>query len=73
MRTYVRNVALSIYGTLSYHKWQEHVHFKHSVSYLANVIIFLEVFYIFGLSEYSYELIHLCRSYYVTTDAARLT
>ena len=54
VRIYVINVALSIYGTPSYHKWQEHPRFIHLLLYLANTIHVLGFFYIERLVEYLY-------------------
>ena len=73
MRTYIIQLVLSIYGSVTFPEWQERVHLRCFVSYLAECIIFMGVFYIFGMYKYSYELLYLCELLVMTFDEARLT
>ena len=73
VRTKVITPALSIYGGPDYHIWQERLHLMHFASYLTNRILFMGVFYIYGLPEYLYNLWNLCELNVVANNEARLT
>ena len=73
VRTYVIELALSIYGCPDYHIWQERLQIMHFVSYLTIFIHFMGSYYIFRLPEYIYELWYLWLLNVVAINEARPT